>query len=184
MPTEGALSEAEVELFRAVLARSAAPVESELRGASMEPAIPAGSRVRITPHDDERLRVGQVVVFVAGSRVMVHRIVHVGARGAARAFVITQGDGNWLCDPPVERARIAGEVVDCRVDEAWRAVPAARISLVRRGFAYPVLVVLRYVLERDPAAAARMARVMSIARMRVRAAWHAIRGQARPDVRN
>ena len=104
------LDAGDVTMFRMLAARSGRPVESQLSGASMGGAIPGGCRIRITHRAGHEWRRGEVIAFVAGSRVMVHRIVHVGRRGAARRFVLTQGDGNWLCDPPVEVGTIAGAV--------------------------------------------------------------------------
>src|ERR1700730_15998715 len=109
----------DLELFRVLAKRSGKPVESELRGASMGLAIPNGSRIPIVHSDGGTWRVGQVVAFLAGSRVMVHRVMHVGRRGAARGFLITLGDGNWICDPPVELDTIAGLVEEFRVGDHW-----------------------------------------------------------------
>ena len=182
--TPAPVTPGDVELFRLILARSGEAVESELRGKSMERAIPAGSRIRIVHHEDAEVRLGQVVAFLAGSRVMVHRVVYRGSRGPARGFVITHGDGNWLCDPPVELACIAGSVDEFCVDGEWKPIGPARTSLARRAVAFPAFALLRGALEVNPAAAARLARGISLARMRARGIWHALRRRGRPDVRD
>src|SRR5262252_6510823 len=137
----------DLELFRVLAERSGQPVESELRGESMGLAIPNGSRIRIVYSEGVTWRKGQVVAFLAGSRVMVHRVLHVGRRGPARRFLITQGDGNWICDPPVALDTIAGRVEEFRVDDQWQDVGPARISLVRRSVSLTSLALLRAALE-------------------------------------
>ena len=74
----------DIDLFRVLAERSGEPVESQLQGASMGLAIPDGARIRIAHNDRDPWREGQVIAFLAGSRVMVHRVRHVGRRGPAR----------------------------------------------------------------------------------------------------
>jgi len=174
----------DLELFRVLAKRSGQPVESELRGASMGLAIPDGSRIRIVYSEGFTWRKGQVVVFLAGSRVMVHRVMHVGRRGPARRFLITQGDGNWICDPPVRIDTIAGRVEEFRVDDQWQDVGPARISLVRRSVSLTSLALLRAALEWNPSFAIRIARGMTHARMTVRGVWMKLRQCLASDVRH
>ena len=94
--------------LRALTRRNAAVIHSDLRGTSMGSAIPDGARIRIRRNSEATWRRGQVIAFLAGSRIMTHRIVYEGRRSGARNFVVTQGDGNWLCDPPVNRSTILG----------------------------------------------------------------------------
>src|SRR6516225_11573525 len=96
--------------LRAVTGKTHVVIESQVQGASMGTAIPDGAHIRIRAGPAEGLHTGKVIAFLTTSRVMAHRVVYEGRRGAARDFVITQGDGNWLCDPPVERSCIVGEV--------------------------------------------------------------------------
>jgi hypothetical protein len=173
----------DLELFRVLAKRRGQPVESEITGASMGLAIPSGSRIRIVHHEGLRWREGQVIAFLAGSRVMVHRVTHVGKRGRARSFLITQGDGNWLCDPPVELGTIAGLVEEFSVNGQWEKVEPARLSLFRRAVSFPSVALLRVALEWNPAFAARIARGMSHARMSARGIWMKLRQCLVPDVR-
>jgi hypothetical protein len=174
----------DLELFRVLAKRSGHPVESELRGGSMGRAIPSGSRIRIVHSEEVTWRKGQVVAFLAGSRVMVHRVVHVGRRGAARRFLITLGDGNWICDPPVGLETIAGLVEEFRVGDHWQGVGPARISLVRRSVAFASLVLLRGALEWNPAFAVWIARGMTHARMELGGIWAKLRQCLASDVRH
>jgi hypothetical protein len=178
------LSTRDLELLRLLGARDARSVESEVRGSSMGEAIPDGARIRIVPAArDATWREGQVVAFLAGTRLMAHRVVHVGRARGAR-YVITQGDGNWFCDPPVALEVVAGEVRECCVEGSWRDVGPSDSSALRRVIAYPVLALLRTVLAVSPGAASRIARIFSRVRMAVRATWLALRQVAISNVRH
>jgi hypothetical protein len=174
----------DLELFRVLAKRSGRPVESELRGASMGLAIPDGSRIRIVYSEGFTWREGQVVAFLAGSRVMVHRVMHVGSRGRARRFLITQGDGNWICDPPVSLDTIAGCVEEFRVNDQWQGVGPARISLIRRSVSFASLALLRTALECNPSFAVWIARGMTHARMNARGIWMKLRQCLASNVRH
>lgn len=174
----------DVDLFRVLVKRSGEPVESELRGTSMGLAIPGGSRIRIVHTEGDACRPGQVVAFLGGSRVMVHRVIHVGRRGRARMFLITQGDGNWMCDPPVALDTIAGRVDEYCVNGQWQAVGPSRASLLRRAVSLPSRALLRVALEFSPSFAVRMARGMSHARMGARGILMKLRQSLTSDVRH
>jgi hypothetical protein len=44
----------------------------------------------------------------------------------------TRGDGNWLCDPPVKRSTIVGEVEAFLAGGEWWTVAAPRARFYRR----------------------------------------------------
>lgn len=159
----------DLDLFRVLASRRT--FESELRGPSMGCAIPSGARIRIAPvPSGVAFERGQVVAFVAGSRVIVHRIAYLG-RGRAARYLITHGDGNWMCDPPIEADAIAGVVEEHYAEGAWRPVGPPSLPWWRRAASYPSLQLLRMTLELSPALAMRLARAMSYARMSARALW-------------
>jgi hypothetical protein len=158
----------DLEIFRVLAERS--PVESRLQGRSMGSALADGARIRIRPIREEELRRGQVIAFLGGSRVMVHRIVHRGSNPGARPYLITQGDGNWLCDPPIRTDVVAGAVERyCSRRGGWTDVEPAQISWMRRAFALPFFLVLRGLLEASPESACRLANAMTRIRMAFRA---------------
>lgn len=160
----------DLELFRALSARR--PFESELRGPSMGAAIPHGSRIRISPPPAGGAPIaGSVVAFLAGSRVMVHRIVYRGRGPAARGWLVTHGDANWMCDPPVEVGAVAGVVSEYREGHQWRPVGPPALSLARRLVSWPSLLLVCALLELSPRAAARLGRAMSYTRMGARSLW-------------
>ena len=178
------VTSSDVDLFRVLVKRSGEPVESELRGTSMGLAIPAGSRIRIVHTEGDDYRPGQVVAFLGHRRVMVHRVMHVGRRGGARMFLITQGDGNWMCDPPVALDTIAGRIEELRVNGQWQAVGPSHASFLRRAVSFPSRALLRAALELSPSFAVRIARGMSHARMGVRGMWMKVRQCLVSDVRH
>jgi len=140
-------------------------IDSQVRGASMGAAIPNGARIRIRAGAVDTLRAGKVIAFLAGRRVMVHRIVYEGRRGSAREFLLTQGDGNWLCDPPIARSMVVGEVEAVATAGEWQTIPAPRIPFYRRLVAQPLQLVVRLTLEWNPAFATLISRLISRLRM-------------------
>ena len=136
-------------------------IDSQVQGASMGAAIPNGARIRIRAGAVDTLRTGKVIAFLAGRRVMVHRIVYEGRRGSARNFLLTQGDGNWLCDPPVARSMVVGEVEAVATAGEWQTIPAPHIPLCRRLVAWPVQMLVCLALDWNPALATRMSRLIS-----------------------
>jgi hypothetical protein len=161
--------------LRAVTARTRAVIHSQLQGASMGAAIPDGARIRIRSGPEDMWHGGQVIAFLAGSRVTVHRIVYEGKRGPARQFVLTQGDGNWLCDPPVNRSTVVGEVEAFTTGDEWQAIAAPRIRLDRRLVARPSQALMRLTLEWNPALAIWISRPISWLRMGPRLALSILR---------
>jgi hypothetical protein len=151
--------------LRAVSGKARAAIHSQLRGVSMGSAIPDGARIRIRSGPDDMWHAGQAIAFLAGSRVMVHRIVYEGRRGPAQHFVLTQGDGNWLCDPPVNRSTVVGEVEAFSSGGEWQSVPAPRIRLHRRLAARPWLLLMQLALECNPTFAIWISRPISWLRM-------------------
>jgi hypothetical protein len=151
--------------LRAVTSKTPTRIFSDLRGTSMGPAIPDGARIRIRSGQDDLWHAGMVIAFLAGRRLMAHRIVYEGRRGLARHFVLTQGDGNWLCDPPVNRSTVVGEVEAFFADGEWRAVAAPRIRFCRRLVARLSQTLMSLALELSPASAIWISRAVSRLRM-------------------
>lgn len=70
-------------------------------GASMEPTIPQGSIVFVTPLPAEQVAVGQIITYevpVGDHQVVSHRVVEVVERGPD-PVVRTKGDANEAIDP-------------------------------------------------------------------------------------
>jgi len=94
-------------------------IECGLRGASMETAIPRGSRIRITfSHRAHEVR--DIVAFMQGERIVVHRIVH-----RTGGQLLTRGDAMLLPDPPIDDRAVLGEVNEVDSGTGWRK-PAAQ----------------------------------------------------------
>jgi hypothetical protein len=141
----------------------------------MGAAIPDGARIRIRGGPEDMWRTGRVIAFLAGSRVMVHRVVYEGRRGSARHFLLTQGDGNWLCDPPVNRSTVVGEVESFSTGGEWQTIAPPRIALHRRLVARPSQALMRIALECNPAVAIWISRPISWLRMGPRLALSVLR---------
>lgn len=161
--------------LRALTNKTSALIHSQVRGASMGAAIPDGARVRIRSGPEQTWHQGQVIAFLAGSRITVHRIVYEGRRGPARHFVLTQGDGNWLCDPPVNRSTVVGEVEAFSTGEEWQEIGAPCVRLHRRLVAGLSQASMRVALECSPAFAISISRPISWLRMGPRLALSVLR---------
>jgi hypothetical protein len=170
--------------LRALTSKSRAVIHSDVRGPSMGAAIPDGARIRIRSGPQDMWRVGDVIAFLAGSRIMVHRIVYEGRRGSGRHFVLTQGDGNWLCDPPVNRSTVVGEVEAFSTGDDWRAIGAPRIPFHRRPVARLSQALMRLALEWNPAFAIWISRPISWLRMGPRLALSILRRYRADHVRH
>jgi hypothetical protein len=119
----------------------AEPVESEVHGTSMGSVLPHAAHIRIALGSDA-CDVGQVIAFMAGGKVFVHRVVYRGRFGIARNHLITQGDAMRLPDPPIAEADVLGPVVEVQCGTAWRPPdPAARAARRDRLLAFAVLAI-------------------------------------------
>jgi hypothetical protein len=97
-------------------------------GSSMEPALPPGTEVLL--RCGEGGATGDVIAFLAGGRLVVHRVV---ARAPDGTWTLTRGDARVLPDAPIRNP----ETVLGRVAGVWRAgaldqVPAPPDSFSRR----------------------------------------------------
>jgi hypothetical protein len=104
--------------FWDLMRASGSVFESTLHGVSMEPTIPDGARIQISPKPAGGFAVGQVAACVLKDEALfAHRIVHRGAGGV----VLTRGDHRVLCDPPTREDQILGVVTALWQEGAWRA---------------------------------------------------------------
>ncbi|MGH8640473.1 MAG: hypothetical protein ACRET6_02115, partial [Burkholderiales bacterium] len=97
-------------------------IECRLRGGSMEPTIPRGAALRISLGRAAPYRVGQIVAFVEGSGICVHRVACLGHGPRARDYLVTQGDACLNPDVPISARQVIGPVTEFRRNEEW--VPA------------------------------------------------------------
>lgn len=87
----------------------------EATGGSMDPLIPAGSRLLVefgaTPE-----RIGEVIVFRRPSGAVAHRLV--GRRGTGdRLVFVAKGDAEALADPALQPQAVLGVVREVRVPD-------------------------------------------------------------------
>jgi hypothetical protein len=129
-------------------------VESTVEGMSMGRTIPAGSRIRIDLVDRSGYEVGEVVTFLAGSQVIVHRVVHRGRWGAGRGYLVTRGDITLAPDAPVRQDSILGAVAGVRREGQWVAPGGPPRGSFRARLARAVLLMaVAGVLRMSPRAA-------------------------------
>lgn len=124
------------DLFQAAIARfrkAQGILECQLRGGSMGQAIPAGSRIRISFVDPGSYHTGQIIAFLTGNGMCVHRIVYCGRWRHARQYLLTQGDRCILPDVPVPMASVLGPVTEYAQEGYWQppAAPQQRQPMPR-----------------------------------------------------
>ena len=103
-PSSSAIDPRQLAIIAKLWKRSGRELVTRFTGASMEPSIHDGAEVKLLCVDD--VKVGDVVAYVYGDRVVVHRLVaQWGDRFVAR------GDANVLPDPTLlERTDVIGKV--------------------------------------------------------------------------
>lgn len=92
--------------------------ESRIAGDSMIPTLPPGTKIRIDSGGQDP-EIGQVVAFRWGTGLIAHRVV-----ARSKGFIVTRGDGQKLCDPPVPLGGIVGVVNARWNDDRWCDLPA------------------------------------------------------------
>lgn len=111
----------------ALLKRTCRTIDSVVNGSSMEPAIPRGTRIRISAQSELPPN-GTAVAIMAPAGVITHRLVCRGRLPWNRGFVLTQGDATMLCDPPLPIELLVGPVDVEHANGAYGAVPKRRAS--------------------------------------------------------
>ena len=107
-------------------------IESTVVGSSMGHALPAGSRIRIALIHRDRYERGELVAYLAGGQLIVHRVVHRGRCGAARGWLLARGDATQVPDPPIAHEHVLGPLTgvwhigewvasDGPMRQSWRA---------------------------------------------------------------
>lgn len=151
--------------FRALSRKGGGIVHSTVHGSSMGSSLPAGSRIRIRSGSDDGWKAGDVIAFLAGSRLMAHRIAAHGRSGSAREFFIAHGDNNWLCDPPVHCSAVIGSVEVPTPEGNWLPVGEANVPRYKKWVARRSQIAMRGLLELNPPLAIRVSQVISWMRM-------------------
>lgn len=107
-------------------------VESTVRGRSMGETLPEGMRIRIQLSRQPQYRVGDVVAFLSGTTVVVHRVAYCGRRRSRDGYMVTIGDAKLLPDPPVDGASVLGLVTGRWCDGAWAPIPGKPLQTDKR----------------------------------------------------
>lgn len=125
-PAGASLGGAELRAVASLWKRDGREVVARFTGVSMLPTIAPGAEVRV--RCGEEAAVGDVVAWVHGERLVVHRVV-----GAGPGWLLTCGDAACLPDPPVVRASdLVGRIVQRRAGDEWKALAAAPSPRRRR----------------------------------------------------
>jgi hypothetical protein len=132
-------------------------IESTVQGPSMGRAIPAGSRIRIELGVQRSYDPGEVIAFVAGPHVIVHRVLTPARRGQ----VLTRGDAEVIPDPPIDADQILGAVTAIQRGGNWAPVERrSSQSFPVRVLASILLATIACSLYANPRAAAVQVRLL------------------------
>lgn len=142
--TSSASASTWLPLLRDALAREGS-FRFPLHGNSMRPTLPAECDIEVIPLPAQ-VRLGELIVFVAGDTLIAHRLVRRAPGGW-----IAQGDGRWWPDRPLEPEQVLGIVVAAYVDgrRCWPAPfsgPSAAFWVARHWALRP----LRFAWRRSP----------------------------------
>jgi len=80
-----------------------------MRGHSMFPLLPHGSRAVLRPVTQGECLRGAIVAFTTGEKVVVHKVIH-----TTSALVVTQGIASTRCDAPSPHDAVIGVVCNRR----------------------------------------------------------------------
>jgi len=85
-------------------------VKFKAHGGSMMPFIKPGDLVSVEPVLNEKLNVGDIVIFHSGELSIIHRMLFQYSRGGS-TWLLTKGDSVDSPDAPVHSSRVLGKVV-------------------------------------------------------------------------
>ena len=94
-------------------------IESTVQGMSMRGCLAPGSRIRIELEPGGRHNCGDVVAFLNGEQLIVHRVVYCGQAGPAAGLILTRGDAPIVPDQPVSATQVLGRVTRVFQDGCW-----------------------------------------------------------------
>jgi len=147
----------ELEKVVSLLKLTRQPIEVELQGMSMGAFMPKGSRIRLRTVRGHTPAVGDIVIFIWSRNLTVHRVLYQG-RLRSRHYLITRGDANCLCDPPVHVDKVLGIVEAIQLAGYW-AAPRSSVqrSIPKRVLAFVVLLGMCITMEIHVGLARRLA---------------------------
>jgi len=146
--------------------------ESTVTGMSMGPWLPPGSRIRIALIPAASYEVGEVVTFVAGEQIVVHRVAHRGRAAAALGHLVTLGDATLVPDPPVATGQVLGAVTGVWRSGGWvRPAGSPRRSLPARAVRALSVALAVGALQVSPRATARVMTGLHRVAAALRTAW-------------
>ncbi len=119
------LSPAELLAVVDLWKRTARTIEARFTGASMEPAIPSGSRLRL--RCGAPVAPGDVAALVHDGHVLVHRVLAV-----APPLVLARGDARVVPDPPLPLERVFARVDAVEQGDTWTPPARHRESAAQR----------------------------------------------------
>ena len=104
-----------------LLRKGSREFEFFLQGKSMGGVLPDGSRIRVRLAAEDQFMVGQVLIYVAKDRMVVHRLVRF-VKSGSNDYLITRGDATVCCDLPILASSALGIVMEFSTTGPWQPV--------------------------------------------------------------
>lgn len=99
----------------------------QVRGRSMVPFLRDGDVLQVAPGEIKHLRVGDIIFYRSGDRLLAHRVIGFVATPAGRC-ARARGDAFVQEDPPIAEEDLIGrvEAVSRPRRDGWREIPLDR----------------------------------------------------------
>jgi hypothetical protein len=153
--------------------------ETAIRGGSMWPVLPIGTRIRVSLSTGAAVE-GKIVFCATNRGFVVHRAVFVPRCIRAGQYMITMGDNCLSPDRPVERTRMLGVVVARETVNGWLPVESLpRQAFVRRAVRFLTLQAVKAALSISAAPASQLAAFLSRLESLLRASVGAVQRSLR-----
>ncbi|HDN17568.1 MAG TPA: signal peptidase I [Candidatus Bathyarchaeota archaeon] len=115
---------------------------------SMTPTLTAGDILLMEGVKPETLKVGDVVTYTRGNRIIVHRIIEIVRENGEIKRIITKGDHNLMPDPPISPDQIKSRWTGIRIPIAGLAFllankPEGRTVVI----SLLIIVIIAFILE-------------------------------------
>jgi signal peptidase len=90
-------------------------------GVSMNPTLLVGDVVITKDVGPEEIAVGDIIRFRLGGDFIIHRVIDI-ERNETGTFIVTQGDGNNVEDPPFTAQALEGKVIATIPKIGWVSI--------------------------------------------------------------
>lgn len=88
-------------------------IKIKLGGNSMWPFIKNGTNATIKKIEIEKLKIGDIIIFLINNKVIVHRIILLNK---SKKEITTKGDNMFFCDKKISSSEYIGKIISLEID--------------------------------------------------------------------